>query len=556
MFMAKIDLTAAYPTCGISPRYRDFYIFRFRGKFYRYRGQVMGITSAPRDFTRLLAPVIAFMRSFGVVICILIDDVWIGSMSSAQCAQDTQDVLIVLSFLGFVIEAKKTQLQPAQTMEWAGTIIDSVLMEFRVPAQKVKDGKAKFRKILHLAESKVPLPLRRWASVLGTMRSWQHCVFPAMLWSQPIQRFVARHIRRDKSCWDKLCPLPPMEVLDAVRKFLSPTFRQYNGRPIRPLPVDMLTESDASGYGAGMVKVSPEPTSDARWHWSGPDLPKHINWKELVATFRGLQALDLETPGLLMNRIIQNSTDNTCSLRYVNKFGGRILDMSLQAEMMWQWLLEMGSEVRDIFLPGVDNVLADTSSRMFIDRSMWKLDPKFFRRLNSEWGPLTVDGFAMSVNHQMRPFWSRWPDPLMAAVDAFQQDWAQHHVFAHPPYSLIPQVLLQIERQQVHQLTLIAPVWPTQAWWSTLLRLTVECQILGQMDSICFHPTKPRDFKPEHSWRVAAFRVSSACSNSRVIMNRLHSAFSRSTITRAPIVRSGSTNASGTTVGFRGVRRD
>ena len=277
MFMTKIDLTAAYPTCGISPRYRNYYMFRFRGKFYRYRGQVFGTTSAPRDFTVLLQPVISFLRSFGITLCILLDDIWIGAMLSAQCAQDTQDVLIILSFLGFVIEAKKTQLAPSQRMEWCGTMIDTVLMEFSVQTKKVHDARRNFRLARALSKSGERMTLRRWASVLGVMRSWQHAVFVAMLWSQPLQRLVSRHIRHDKSCWDKLLPLPLPEVMEALDRFLSPGFHKYNGRPVRPLPIDMMTESDASGYGAGIVQTHPLPQTEARWHWDRSELPKHIN---------------------------------------------------------------------------------------------------------------------------------------------------------------------------------------------------------------------------------------------------------------------------------------
>jgi hypothetical protein len=74
-FMAVIDLSAAFPTMGINMRYRDYFIFRFRGKFYRYRGAVFGISSLPRAFTKLLRPVIAFLRSFGIRLVIFIDDI-------------------------------------------------------------------------------------------------------------------------------------------------------------------------------------------------------------------------------------------------------------------------------------------------------------------------------------------------------------------------------------------------------------------------------------------------------------------------------------------------
>ena len=93
-FMTVIDLRAAYPTLGINPRYRNFFIFRFRGKFYRYRGTVFGASSLPRAFTKLLRPICAFLRTFGIRLVIFLDDILIMSASFAACAQDTQDVLM------------------------------------------------------------------------------------------------------------------------------------------------------------------------------------------------------------------------------------------------------------------------------------------------------------------------------------------------------------------------------------------------------------------------------------------------------------------------------
>eukprot|EP01047_Picozoa_sp_COSAG01_P028677 COSAG01_NODE_1936_length_8861_cov_27.526364_2_plen_288_part_00 len=49
-------------------------------------------------------------------------------------------------------------------------------------------------------------------------------------------------------------PHPPLEVLDALRRFYDEV-AQYNGRAIRPQPADILTDSDASGFGGGVRRV-------------------------------------------------------------------------------------------------------------------------------------------------------------------------------------------------------------------------------------------------------------------------------------------------------------
>ena len=146
-----------------------------------------------------------------------------------------------------------------------------------------------------------------------------------------------------------------LEGLDNLRKFAGPEFRAHNGRPIRPLPADLLTDSDASGFGGGMV--TQDQDAESWFHWLPTEIHNHINWKEHL---RGLQALDLEVPGMVLNATIFNRTDNSVSMSCVNRQGGRIPELSFAAEALWYWLLACRSTIRALFVPGVQNEWADT----------------------------------------------------------------------------------------------------------------------------------------------------------------------------------------------------
>jgi hypothetical protein len=61
---------------------------------------------------------------------------------------------------------------------------------------------------------------------------------------------------------------------------------------------------------------------------------KHTSYKELITHLKGLQALDLETPGLVLNQTISNRRDNSVSVSYVNRQGGRIPELSFAAEVL------------------------------------------------------------------------------------------------------------------------------------------------------------------------------------------------------------------------------
>jgi hypothetical protein len=521
-WLTVIDLKAAYPTMGINFRYRNWFIFRFRGKFYRYRGAVFGASSLPRAFTKLLRPVVAFLRSFGLRIVIFLDDLLIMSTCFAACAQDTQDVIMVLTHLGFIISTKEqVKLIPEQAQVWCGVRICSLTMQFTLPNDKLKKIRTKMKNVLKSCASGECLTLKQWASVLGTMRSTLVCVLPALLFSQGVRRFVNLYISPNKKCWDKVLPPPPLEVLDNLRRFASPDFNTYNGRPIRPLPADLLTDSDASGFGGGIVLQNSDPPRKARWHWLPEEEAKHINYKELITHLKGLQALDLETPGLVLNQTIFNRCDNSVSVSYVNRQGGRIPELSYAAEALWYWLLARGSQIKDIFLPGIANVDADTESRWFIDVREYQLLPALFRKLNQEWGPFSIDAFASRVNCQMRPFWSQYNDPDTAGRDALQQNWSCHNLYLFPPYALIPRTLSLLGDWHVTSATIVVPLWPTQPWWPLILSMTLAVEVLGFVSEVTQHPTRRMPMQHAPTWKMAAFRLSGKCCNSRDIMKLL-----------------------------------
>jgi hypothetical protein len=315
-FMVVIDVDSAFPTLGIHPRYRDYFIFRFRGQFYRYRGAVFGISSLPRAWKKLLAPVIAFIRSFGIRIAIFVDDLLLCASSYTLCAQDAQDVIVILWWLGFNIAPKcMPTLQPSQTVTWTGVVIDSIMMEFRMPPNRLIKIRAACSAALQSTQANVPIKLRQWASVLGNCRSAMCAILPALLWTQAVKRLVNSNMGGDKSVWDRLIPISEIksEVIDNLKIWLGPLLQLHNGRPIRPPPATVLTDSDASGFGGGMVMTSPH-SAECRVHFDKEMFQKHINLKELAMHLKGLQGLDLQMPGLAFSNLFHNRTDNTVSM--------------------------------------------------------------------------------------------------------------------------------------------------------------------------------------------------------------------------------------------------
>ena len=107
------------------------------------------------------------------------------------------------------------------------------------------------------------------------------------------------------------------------------------------------------------------------------------------------------------------------------------------------------------------------------DRSDWMLNPSIFRHVQNRFPDMEIDLFASRLSFQLPRFFSWRPDPLAEATDAFLQPWRGLKAYANPPWNLVGKVLSQVEEQRADLVVLVAPVWPSQPWYPSLLNLLV-----------------------------------------------------------------------------------
>ena len=73
-WMAVFDFLDAYLTVAISGHHVRFLKFQWQGHIFMYIVLPFGISSAPRKFTKLLKPILAFLRRQGIIVLTYIDD--------------------------------------------------------------------------------------------------------------------------------------------------------------------------------------------------------------------------------------------------------------------------------------------------------------------------------------------------------------------------------------------------------------------------------------------------------------------------------------------------
>ena len=131
-------------------------------------------------------------------------------------------------------------------------------------------------------------------------------------------------------------------------------------------------------------------------------------------------------------------------------------------------------------LPGSLNHIADWESRHVsspLSSNNWKLNPEVFKQINSIMGPICLDLFAERRNAQVERFISWKRDPLAIGTDAFLTTWEGKDAYAFLPFCLIPRCLAKVQKEKA-QMVIITPAWQSQAFYPSLLEMSVQSPIL------------------------------------------------------------------------------
>ena len=170
---------------------------------------------------------------------------------------------------------------------------------------------------------------------------------------------------------------------------------------------------------------------------------------------------------------IRLKLDNTTSVRYINKKGGRKKDLNEIARRIWLWAKEREIWLSAEHLPGVFNVQSDmTSRKQYAFEMEWRLDTTIFQCIDRQFGPFQVDLFATRLNAQCQKYFSWKPDPHAFAIDAFTQCWSHELMYGFPPFSLILKTLKKVEQDGAMGL-FIFPHWTTAMWLPMMMRLKI-----------------------------------------------------------------------------------
>jgi hypothetical protein len=142
------------------------------------------------------------------------------------------------------------------------------------------------------------------------------------------------------------------------------------------------------------------------------------------------------------------------------------------------WCLDHGIVLEAVHIPGISNVLADNLSRgVSTNPTEWTISTQVFQSLLQIRTFPTIDLFATWRNKRLPVFCSLVNDDRALAVDALSIVWTGMFAYAFPPIPMIHKILEKIRNEDCMVL-LIAPLWPRQYWFLSLMELLVDLPIL------------------------------------------------------------------------------
>ena len=498
--LISCDLSDGYWQVPLHPSVRKYFGFSETWpdgvtRFYIYNTLSFGLNSACHCFQKISAAAAAHISELlDISVNVFLDD-YCASFNAAR-TDVAPKFFAALEHLGFVINYAKSVVEPTESLEYLGFVIDVSGPEpmFRAPSARIRDVRSDIRRVLRAST----VPPRQLARLLGKLVSLTRAILPArtMLRTSydmlpPSRKWASVELTLSKACRADLEEW--LEMLEA-----------WNGRVAALRPHQHLLQTDASKSGGGATLDGDQPVA---FPFAPEWRNRSSNARELVTVLRSLEAYGEQ----LYGKRVRVLTDNTATVSYINHiFTGKSPGLYAIARRMFRYCHAHSITLQAAHVPGIDNVTPDWLSRLrFHD---WSVRQSVFDFLHSMW-PCTVDRFASSLTNKLPRFNARFLDVGCEAGDAMSQQWASDPGASYlcPPFPLLHQVVTKVKEEGVLA-TIIVPVWHSAPFFRLLGPMIVDTPY--ELSPACFVPAHNGRCPPRR-WRMLAVRVCGSVSDSR-----------------------------------------
>ena len=174
-YCAKTDIEQAFRIVPIHPKHHHLFGFVWNEKFYYDKNLEMGLSESCRIFEELSCALEwAARHKLGLTeIVHVLDDFLFVEKTELGCDKSLKAFIEMCTFIGVPIASEKT-FGPAQNMIFLGIMLDTILMETRLPLEKLE----RCSELLNSLKMRKKTTLRELQSVIGTLQFASSVVVP------------------------------------------------------------------------------------------------------------------------------------------------------------------------------------------------------------------------------------------------------------------------------------------------------------------------------------------------------------------------------------------
>ena len=145
-----------------------------------------------------------------------------------------------------------------------------------------------------------------------------------------------------------------------------------------------------------------------------------------------------------------------------------------------------------------------------------------------------VDLFASRLNAQLPVFVSYHPDPEAIHINTFSISWQGRPFYAFPPFAVIGKVLHKIILDVATGI-IVVPSWPTQPWYSLLMKLLTDIPILLHANkTLLQHPANSKPHLLANKLNLLVCIISGKTQEQQTFQQRTLGSCSRVGVPRQP----------------------
>lgn len=508
-YLASIDISDAYYSVPIHRDHQKFLKFQWRNDLYHYTALPNGYSDAPRVFTKLLKPVFAQLRRLGHIVVGYIDDIFVQGRTKDDCQSAIDDTVSILEQCGFIIHPDKSCFVPSQSLVYLGFLLDSLAMTVAVTPERKDRYLVSCTELLQCDS----VSIRTLARVIGQLVSTFPGVRYGPLHYRQMEMTKISALSKAKQDFDTCIPINAA-IKQELRWWLDNLPIATNVILKGPIDIELLTDATLECWGA---KCGNSTTGGAFSFKEKFQAQRNINACELLAVYLSLQAFLSQVKG--KNVLIRS--DNMVAITYIAHMGGtRSILCNDIAVTIWEFCQKHDIWLSAEHIAGVSNVDADYESRHVDDRLEWAIYPDVFYKLCIKFGKPEIDLFATRLNAKLDRFVSWRPEPGAYSVNAFAMSWENTYVYLFPPFSLITKCIQKLQFEHTDAL-LIAPLWPTQPWFSQMTQLLTDYPVMLPKTRLLYLPSHPQTSHPLRHLRLIACRLSGNPDKHEVFRARL-----------------------------------